>query len=316
MNSETYAAPTKRRHDREAIANMEHRRGHEFRCVQRKILLETLEKELPSGTIKFSSKVVSIEESGSGCLKLIHLSDGSILKTKLLIGSDGVNSAVAKWLGFKKPAFVGRIGIRACVYYENGHALEPKISPFMGKGVRYGVIPCDDKTMYWFFSFSPSSQDGEIIDDPAKIKQLVLSKLRKVADNIKAVIDDTELDNMMLSPLRFRYPWDIIWGNIKDGVTLARCLGEALRDRQVMRSEGKGMEEEDEYKRIEMGLRNYAKEQRWRAFQLITTAYMVGYMAQSDGKILNFLSNTVLAGFLAGQLPRIASYNCGKLGTS
>ncbi|KAF8013452.1 hypothetical protein BT93_I1334 [Corymbia citriodora subsp. variegata] len=254
-----------------SLSAMGPQRGHEFRCVQWKILLETLEKELPSGTIKFSSK--------------------------LLIGSDGVNSAVAKWLGFKKPAFVGRIGIRAC----------PKISPFMGKGVRYGVIPCDDKTMYWFFSFSPSSQ--------------VLSKLGKVADNIKAVIDDTELDNMMLSPLRFRYPWDIIWGNIscaalEDGVTLARCLGEALRDRQVMRSEGKGMEEEDEYKRIEMGLRNYAKEQRWRAFQLITTAYMVGYMAQSDGKILNFLSNTVLAGFLAGQLPRIASYNCGKLGTS
>ncbi|XP_010028760.2 monooxygenase 2 [Eucalyptus grandis] len=324
-----------------ALNAMGPQRDHEFRCVQRKILLETLEKELPSGTIKFSSKVVSIEESG--CLKLIHLSDGSFLKAKLLIGCDGVNSALAKWLGFKKPASVGRFGIRACVYYENGHDLEPKISLFMGKGVRYGVLPCDDKTIYWFFSFSPSSQDEEIIDNPAEIKQLVLGKLGKVADNIKAVIDDTELDNMMLSPLRFRHPWEIIWGNIsksnvcvagdafhpmtpdiaqggcaalEDGIVLARCLGEALRDRQVMRSEGKGIEEEDEHKRIERGLQNYAKERRWRAFQLITTAYMVGYMAQSDGKILNFLSNTVLAGFLAGRLPRIASYNCGMLRTS
>lgn len=324
-----------------ALNAMGPQRDHEFRCVQRKILLETLEKELPSGTIKFSSKVVSIEESG--CLKLIHLSDGSFLKAKLLIGCDGVNSALAKWLGFKKPASVGRFGIRACVYYENGHDLEPKISLFMGKGVRYGVLPCDDKTIYWFFSFSPSSQDEEIIDNPAEIKQLVLGKLGKVADNIKAVIDDTELDNMMLSPLRFRHPWEIIWGNIsksnvcvagdafhpmtpdiaqggcaalEDGIVLARCLGEALRDRQVMRSEGKGIEEEDEHKRIERGLQNYAKERRWRAFQLLTTAYMVGYMAQSDGKILNFLSNTVLAGFLAGRLPRIASYNCGMLRTS
>ncbi|KAK3412737.1 hypothetical protein EUGRSUZ_I01436 [Eucalyptus grandis] len=324
-----------------ALNAMGPQRDNEFRCVQRKILLETLEKELPSGTIKFSSKVVSIEESG--CLKLIHLSDGSFLKAKLLIGCDGVNSALAKWLGFKKPASVGRFGIRACVYYENGHDLEPKISLFMGKGVRYGVLPCDDKTIYWFFSFSPSSQDEEIIDNPAEIKQLVLGKLGKVADNIKAVIDDTELDNMMLSPLRFRHPWEIIWGNIsksnvcvagdafhpltpdiaqggcaalEDGIVLARCLGEALRDRQVMRSEGKGIEEEDEHKRIERGLQNYAKERRWRAFQLITTAYMVGYMAQSDGKILNFLSNTVLAGFLAGRLPRIASYNCGMLRTS
>ncbi|XP_030450755.1 monooxygenase 2-like [Syzygium oleosum] len=320
------------------LSAMGPQRDHEFRCVQRKILLETLEKELPSGTIKFSSKVVSIEESGY--LKLIHLSDGSILKAKLLIGCDGVNSAVAKWLGFKKPAFVARFGIRACVYYENGHGLEPKIFLFMGEGVRYGVIPCDDKTIYWFFSFSPSNQDEEIIDNPSKMKQFVLSKLGKVADNIKAVIDDTELDDMMLSPLRFRHPWEILWGSIsksnvcvagdafhpmtpdiaqggcaalEDGVILARCLGEAMRERQVIKCEGKGMEEEDEYKRMEMGLRNYAKERRWRAFQLITTAYMVGYMAQSNGKIWNFLSNIVLARFLAGQLPRIARYNCGKL---
>lgn len=44
--------------------------------------METLVKELPSGTIKFSSKVVSIEQSGN--LKLIHLSDGSNLRAKLL----------------------------------------------------------------------------------------------------------------------------------------------------------------------------------------------------------------------------------------
>lgn len=54
---------------------------HEVRCVQRKLLLEALERELPSGTIRFSSKVVSIEESGF--FKLVHLADGTILKTKV-----------------------------------------------------------------------------------------------------------------------------------------------------------------------------------------------------------------------------------------
>ncbi|XP_077246106.1 monooxygenase 2-like [Tasmannia lanceolata] len=53
---------------------------HEVRCVRRKLLLETLVRELPPGTIRFGSKVVSIEEAGN--LKIVHLADGSILKAK------------------------------------------------------------------------------------------------------------------------------------------------------------------------------------------------------------------------------------------
>ncbi|KAI8553989.1 hypothetical protein RHMOL_Rhmol05G0061800 [Rhododendron molle] len=77
---------------------------HEVRCVRRKFLLEALQKELPSGTIRFSSKVVSIEEDSGGCFKMVHLANGSAVKAKVLIGCDGVNSVVSKWLGFKKPA--------------------------------------------------------------------------------------------------------------------------------------------------------------------------------------------------------------------
>ncbi|MBA0603877.1 hypothetical protein Gorai_002067 [Gossypium raimondii] len=59
-------------------------KGHEIRCLQRRLLLETLAKELPSDTIRFSSKVVSIDESGF--FKRLHLSDGTILKTKVKSG--------------------------------------------------------------------------------------------------------------------------------------------------------------------------------------------------------------------------------------
>lgn len=45
------------------------------------MLLETLHKELPEGTIRYSSKVVMIEESGM--FKLVHLADGSIIRTKV-----------------------------------------------------------------------------------------------------------------------------------------------------------------------------------------------------------------------------------------
>ncbi|XP_010028754.2 monooxygenase 2 [Eucalyptus grandis] len=309
-------------------------RGHEIRCVQRRTLLETLANELPSSTIRYSSRVVSIEESGY--LKLVHLSDGSILKAKVLIGCDGVHSAVAKWLGFKKPSFAGRSAIRGCVYYEQGHNFEPKPFRYFGEGVRSGVIPCNDKSIYWFFTFSSSSQNEEMEESPAKMKQFVLGKLGKIPDNMRAAIEKTEPDDFILSPLRFRPPWEILLGNIsknnvcvagdafhpmtpdigqggcaalEDGIVLARCLGEALRDKQ-------GMSSEEEYKRIEMGLKSYAKERRWRAFELISTAYMVGYIQQSNGKVLNFLRERVLASFLARLRLKMASYDCGKLRAS
>lgn len=82
-----------------------HRGDHEVRCVSRKLLLEALAKELPIGNIRYSSKVVCIEESGF--FKLVHLADGTILKTKvkllylnfiLLSKSKKYSSICAHWI--------------------------------------------------------------------------------------------------------------------------------------------------------------------------------------------------------------------------
>jgi 2-polyprenyl-6-methoxyphenol hydroxylase-like FAD-dependent oxidoreductase len=54
----------------------------EVRCVRRQLLLEALANELPSGTIRYSSKVVAIEESGF--FKMLHLFDGTTIKTKVI----------------------------------------------------------------------------------------------------------------------------------------------------------------------------------------------------------------------------------------
>jgi len=49
--------------------------------VKRDFLLQTLENELPKGTIMYSSKIVSIEEDGN--VTVLHLADGSTMKTKV-----------------------------------------------------------------------------------------------------------------------------------------------------------------------------------------------------------------------------------------
>ncbi|KAK8314860.1 hypothetical protein V6Z12_D01G200300 [Gossypium hirsutum] len=296
-------------------------KGHEIRCLQRRLLLETLAKELPSDTIRFSSKVVSIEESGF--FKRLHLSDGTILKTKVLIGCDGVNSVVAKWLGFDKPVFTGRSAIRGSANFKGGHGFGLKFRQFLGKGLRSGFLPYE-----------------ELEDDPVKLKQFVMSKLEDIPNEMKSVVGKTELDAIASSPLRYRRPWELLWGNIskgnvcvagdalhpmtpdlgqggcaalEDGVVLARCIAEALLKPGGEENNGKIVDEEEEYKRIEMGLKNYAQERRWRSIDLVSTASMVGYIQQNSGKIMNFLRDKFLSRFLPGMLLRKASFDCGTL---
>ncbi|XP_012460502.1 monooxygenase 2 isoform X3 [Gossypium raimondii] len=315
--------------EKPAVSEMSFK-GHDIRCVQRRLLLETLAKELPNGTIRFSSKVVSIDESEDH-FKRLHLADGAILKTKVLIGCDGVNSVVAKWLGLQNPVFSGRSSIRGNAHFKGGHGFEPKLRQFAGKGFRSGFLPCDDENVYWFLTWTPATKEEEMEDNPLKLKQLVTSKLKDASDEMKSVIEKTLLDDITSSPLRYRKPWELLWGNIskgnvcvagdalhpmtpdigqggcsalEDGVVLARCLGEALLKPGV---------EDEEYERIETGLKKYGQERKWRSFDLITTAFMVGFIQQHEGKVMSYLRDKFMLRFLSGLLSRKAGFDCGKL---
>ncbi|GMY05415.1 monooxygenase 2-like [Fagus crenata] len=278
---------------------------HEVRCVKRRLLLEALAKELPSGTIRFSSEVVCIEESGF--FKLVH-----------------------QWSS----------KARGSVEFKHGHRLEPKFMQFFGEGVRSGAIPIDDNSVYWFVTWTPSSKEEELEQDPAKVKQLILSKLGKIPEKVRALIENYELDGFISLPLRYRHPWELLWGNIskgtvcvagdalhpltpdlgqggccalEDSVVLARCLAEVLLTKPTGKTKEKGEEEKDEYKRIEMGLKKYAKEREWRSIKLISVSYVVGFIQENRWKMMTFLRDNALVGFIAGLYLKMADFDCGKL---
>ncbi|KAF2302093.1 hypothetical protein GH714_032625 [Hevea brasiliensis] len=177
---------------------------------------------------------------------------------------------VAKWLGFKTPVFTERSAIRAYANFNSVHGYNRKFLQFFGNGFR---------------------SDKRLEENPAKLKQFVLNKLENAADqHLRAVVEATELDNIVSSPLRFRHPWELIWGNmskgnvcvagdalhpmtpdigqggcaaLEDGVVLGRRLAEALKKQVIVANEEK---DKEEFKRIEIGLKNYASQRRWRSF--------------------------------------------------
>ncbi|XP_076886234.1 monooxygenase 2-like [Bidens hawaiensis] len=304
--------------------------GYESRCVIRKDLLETIVNELPPDTIRYSSKVAAIDELGH--FKLVHLANGSILKTKVLIGCDGVNSVVAKWLDLGTPISVGRSAIRGLVELPDGSDFGPMFHVHFGGGVRFGIIPIDHKTFHWFCTFIPSqvpSYEEDWKVNPIKMKQFVSSRINKLPQEAQDVVEKTTLSNIIYSPLKFRQPWNVLFGNIvkdnvcvagdvlhpmtpdisqggcaaiEDSVVLGRCRGEAF-----LKKPG---EDDDEYERIKKGLEKYGKERRWRSFSLISVSYCVGFMQQSKGSLVRkvWFSRYTPSAFL-----KMTNFDCGNL---
>lgn len=307
---------------------------YDSRCIKRQEIVETLEKELPPGTVKYSSRVVSIEESG--LYKLVHLADKTVLRTKVLIGCDGVNSVVAKWMGLQKPVDANRSAIRGYVEYPKAHGFEPKFCAYFGGGVRIGFLPCDDKSLYWFCTFTPSAldYDEKIEVSPTKMKQFVLSLASKVSKEAYNILERTSLDSLYCAKLKLRNPWDILKRDnivknntclvgdalhpmtpdigqggcsaLEDSVVLARCISEAIFAKR-------NLEEGQLCKRIEVGLEKYAKERRWRIFNLISTSYLVGLAQESNGKVISYLREKFLAQFTIETMLRMGDFDCGKL---
>ncbi|KAK1592094.1 hypothetical protein Q3G72_019401 [Acer saccharum] len=127
------------------------------RSVHRNKLLQALADELPKGRIQFSSKLAKIEtyqaqEAGStNNMVTLRMEDGTIIKTKLLIGCDGVHSVVARWLGLAAPVHSGRSAARGLALFPQGHGLDQSVNQLKDVGKRAGFIPINDKEVYWYF---------------------------------------------------------------------------------------------------------------------------------------------------------------------
>lgn len=308
---------------------------HEIRCVKRDFLLRTLADELPEGTIRYSAKVVAMEEDGVGGAKTLqlHLADGSTIKAKVVIGCDGVNSVVAQWLGLPKPILSGRSATRGLAEYPGGHGFGPEILQFIGHGFRSGVLPCSDTSVYWNYTWYPSPADGDAEESVAKMRSHVVAKLRgaKVPAEALEVVERSEMSDVSSSPLRFRSPLALVRGSIsrggvcvagdalhpmtpelgqggcaalEDGVVLARCLGKAFALLGQERDEGRV---------VTAALEEYAEARRWRSIQLITAAYVVGFIQQSNNAVVRFVRDRFLSRLLSKTLVAMADYDCGAL---
>ncbi|KAK0582300.1 hypothetical protein LWI29_023905 [Acer saccharum] len=304
------------------------------RSVHRKTLLETLANEIPIDTIRFSSKVASIETQTqeNSPITIIHLSDGTVIKAKMLIGCDGVHSVVGNWLGLAAPVDSGRSGIRGLAVFPQGHGLNHEVRQFVDAGMRAGFIPLTDKDIYWFY-VSQSPPNGEnLAANPELIQRELLENYGKHLPPLYLdVVRHCDLSTLTRAPLMFRKPWDILFKKpSKDNITVAGDamhpmtpdLGQggcaALEDAvvlgqhigEVLKKKNGKLDSRD----IGEAIDGYVKERRWRVTWLVAGSYLSGWAQQGGSNWWRkFFRDVVFYRFLVSKLVTVAYYDCGKL---
>ncbi|PIA28360.1 hypothetical protein AQUCO_07100026v1 [Aquilegia coerulea] len=296
--------------------------------VHRSVLVENLAQELPVDAIRFSSKLSSIEtlkHNGSSSV-VLTLDDGTIIKAKIVIGCDGVNSVVARQLGLKAPTHSGRVAARGLSVIPQGHGLRHEIRQFVDGAKRVGIAPLNDKELYWFASVpSEEFSDDHMRRSPESNLQNVLDSVADFPPMFSDVVRHSDLATLILAPLKFRVPWDLFLSDVyKDGITVA---GDAMHPMTPDLGQGGCSSLEDAIvlarhignsfaltgKIDSSALEGYAKERRGRAAMLITMSYLSSWVQQGGSGWLQFLRGKVLYKFFLLLVYKIVHYNCGKL---
>ncbi|KAF6139751.1 hypothetical protein GIB67_036127 [Kingdonia uniflora] len=304
------------------------------RGVHRKILLETLAGELPTGTIRFSIKINSIKThtDGGSSAAILYLDDGTIINAKVLIGCDGVHSMVAQWLGLSAPVDSGRGAVRGLSMFPRDHGLGNEIQQFLHEGRRAGFAPLNDTEFYWFITHNTSPNEDEEMKsgDPKLIQKNVIESFANLPAVFLDVVQHSDLSTLTWAPLMFRVPWNLIFGKLSKGnITVAGDamhpmtpdLGQggaaALEDAVVLgRHIGNSFHEHGQIVSGEVtkALELYVKERKWRCAGLILGSYLSGRVQQGGSRwYTKYLRDTIFYKFLYRRFMDLIAYDCGTL---
>ncbi|XP_048492134.1 monooxygenase 1 isoform X2 [Beta vulgaris subsp. vulgaris] len=305
------------------------------RCLRRGDLVEALANALPLQTIRFGCQVVSVNVEKSSSCAVLQLHDGSLIKAKVLIGCDGLNSVIANYIGLKPTRFLSTCSVRGLTLYPNGHGYAPK-SLRVRKDKHYvGRIPIDEKTVYWFVALEWIQKDAKMPKDPASIRQLALDRTAGFSKDIVEMIENSDLSSLSLTRLRYRAPWNLLSRSLRretitvagdawhamgpflgqggsvaleDAVVLARCLSKKICNANMNRSR---MHLSTQMAKD--ALDEYLKERRRRVVLLSTLTYLTGLLTIEDLSLLLRLLCIIIFAVVFRDRLNHTRYDCGEL---
>ncbi|KAK1299579.1 hypothetical protein QJS10_CPB13g01094 [Acorus calamus] len=310
----------------------------ELRCMKRKDLIEALFNAIPREYIRFGCQLKMLKTDAMTSFPELHCSDGSIIKAKVLIGCDGVNSVVAKSLKLANPRFMPICATRGLTSYPKGHGLENKFTRVMLGTVDFGLLTITDSLVHWFIGRPMLPTDSECQDHPELIKKSSLDALKGFPQELIDTVKQCDLKSLYLTQVKYRAPWNLLFtgfrngtitvagdamhamgpfqgqgagSSLEDALVLARCIAREMC--KATKSEGGIGDHHELQQRIEGAMDRYVKERRLRIIRCSLQTYVVGMLLGASSMVKKLLVLAVYIIFFSGTSLSLAGFDCGRL---
>ncbi|XP_065875476.1 monooxygenase 1-like [Euphorbia lathyris] len=262
----------------------------EIRCIKRIDLIKALADSLPNHTIQYGRQVVSVQIDQLTSYPVLHLDDGSVIKAKVVIGCDGVNSRIGKYIGLNPPKFYPICVVRGLSYYHNGHDFGNQFNMMKNKHVQLGIVPVNQHFVYWFTTRSWTSKDSRSSRNQNNIKEATIKVLVGFPKREIELIRKSKQESLHLTAIKYRAPLDFLMSNFRKGrVTVA---GDAMHVMGPFLAQGGAASLEDamvlatcltqNMHSIEQGLDDYFKLRKIKLFWLALHTYLIGTTLHSS----------------------------------
>ncbi|CAL4968779.1 unnamed protein product [Urochloa decumbens] len=277
----------------------------ELRWLKRKDLIETMANNIPPGAIRFSCHVTAIHPANPGNQGAVLTTlDDTIVRAKALIGCDGSNSMVAKYLGLSPSKPAPCMLLRGLTRYPHGHPLGTSI---------------------WHPSVDATK-------DVHTMKDFVLEKLKDhCSEDIIEMVRDPDPESLiLLTKIWYRPPWQVMFSSFQKGTTtvagdamhvMGFYIGQggsaALEDSIVLArslsraAAGSGGRELCE-KKISAAMGEYVRERRMRLVRLSLESFALRTMLATKSLLIKLACFATVA-VLGTKSNKHANYDCGRL---
>ncbi|KAK7341057.1 hypothetical protein VNO80_23981 [Phaseolus coccineus] len=310
--------------------------NQEFRCLKRTDLVKVMADNLPTGTIRTNCQVLSIDLDPVTKFPHLMLSNGTVIHAKVVIGCDGVNSAIGSMFGLYRTtlSLFSTCVARGFTNYPNGHQFASEFVMMSRGQVQLGRLPVTDKLVYWFVTRLRTSRDSTIWKDPVLIRQSLMESMKGFPEGAMDMIKNCNLSFLHLTELKYRPPWELLFNSfrkgtvtiagdamhatgpfvaqggsasIEDGIVLARCLAQ-----KKFNNAKKTDETEINIAVAEEAFDQYVKERKMRNFWLSFHSFLVGKKLDTKSSIIRFIIIAIMS-TLFRDPDWHSRYHCGNL---